>query len=68
MIDCVLSMEEEPPRKCGRPITRHEDWESTQKQIRLSTLTFERWQALKSTLALASDDAVARFPRASRAS
>ena len=54
-------MEEEPPRKRGRPITRQEDWESTRKQIRLSTSTFEGWRALKSTLALASDDAVASY-------
>ena len=54
-------MEEEPPRKRGIPITRQEDWESTQKRIRLCTLTFERWRALKSTLALASDDAVASY-------
>ena len=54
-------MEEEPPRKRGRPITRREDWESTQKRIHLSTSTFERWQALKSTLALESDDAVVSY-------
>ena len=54
-------MEEEPPQKRGRPITRQEDWESTQKRLRLSTSTFERWRALKSTLALASDDAVVSY-------
>ena len=54
-------MEEEQPRKRGRPITRQEDWESTQKRIRLSTSTFERWRALKTTLVLESDDAVASY-------
>ena len=54
-------MEDEPPRKRGRPITRQEDWEASQKRIRLSTSTFERWRELKNALALASDDAVASY-------
>jgi len=50
-----------PPRKHGRPVTRQEDWESTQKRIRLSTSTFQRWQELKNNLALPSDDSVASY-------
>ena len=53
-------MEDEPPRKRGRPITR-QDWDASQKQIHLSTSTFERWRELKTALALASDDAVASY-------
>ena len=37
-------MVEQPARKRGRPVTRQEDWESTQKQIHLSNSIFERWQ------------------------
>jgi len=50
-----------PPRKHGRPVTRHEDWESTQKRIRLSTSTFQRWRELKNNLALPSDNSVASY-------
>ena len=52
---------EEPARKRGRPVTRKEDWESTQKRIRLSNSTFERWRELKDTLALPSDDSIASY-------
>ena len=50
-----------PPRKRGRPVTRQEDWESTQKRTRLSTSTFQRWRELKNNLALPSDDSVASY-------
>ena len=62
-IDCGRSMEEEEEqtRKRGRQITRQEGWEWTQKQIHLFTSTFERRRALKTTLVLASDDAVASY-------
>ena len=54
-------MEEQPVRKRGRPVMRQEDWESTQKRIRLSNSTFERWRELKNMLALPSDDSVASY-------
>ena len=54
-------MAEQPARKCGRPATRIEDWESTHKRIRLLNVTFKRWRALKNKLKLPNDDSIASF-------
>ena len=57
----IALMAEQPARKCGRPATRTQDWETTHKWIRLLNITFEKWRALKDKLKLPNDDSVTSF-------
>ena len=57
----IALMAEQPARKRGRPATRTQDWEMTNKRIHLLNITFKRWRALKDELKLPNDDFVASF-------